>query len=123
LFHLISIATGEPSGPVRVEAARLAAAWCDFLEAHARKVYADELTSGYAAARALAQRLGAVPDGTPVRDIYRNGWAELTTAERVEAALALLESAHWVRIDAVDTGGRPSRIVRLHPELRAGRYA
>ena len=39
LFHLVDVVDGAPSGPVSAEAARLAAAWCDFLEEHARRVY------------------------------------------------------------------------------------
>ena len=39
---------------VSLNAAELAAGWCDFLERHARKVYASELYPGIEAAHALA---------------------------------------------------------------------
>ena len=39
--------------------------WCEFLEAHARKLYAIELHAGASAAHALAAKIeaGAVVDG------------------------------------------------------------
>jgi len=40
LFHLCAVVKGdEGSGPVTHHAAAMAAAWCDFLEAHARRLY------------------------------------------------------------------------------------
>ena len=37
--HLINSVSGQCAGTVTVESARRAAAWCDFLEAHARRIY------------------------------------------------------------------------------------
>jgi hypothetical protein len=138
LFHLVDAAQGAcvgtdstDSGPngsvgggaVSAAAARLAAAWCAFLELHAAKVYDAELRPGVAAAQALAAKMeaGAIEDGAAVRDIYRRQWSGLTTADQVAAGLAVLEAAHWVRVEeggASERGGRPSERVRLHPDLR-----
>lgn len=120
LFHVLAVAAGQMPSPVCLDCAALAADWCAFLEEHARKVYAAELRPEYAAAAALAARLeaGDVPDGTTARDIARNGWRDLGSAERVDAGLRLLEPAGWARVESVETGGRPSRIVRVHPDLR-----
>jgi hypothetical protein len=119
LFYLLDIADGVPTGPVGLPAALLAAAWCDYLEQHARKVYAGELDPGQEAAAALAAKLeaGAVADGQSVRDIYRNHWSGLGTPERVQAALSVLVAANWLRVVTVQTDGRPSEIVRLHPDF------
>jgi hypothetical protein len=107
---------------VSLEAAQLAAAWCDFLEAHARKVYAAELYPGVDSAQALAEKIkaGQVADGLPVREIYRHHWSGLTSAASVSKALEVLSDAGWVRVESVDTGGRPTDVLRLHPELRGG---
>jgi hypothetical protein len=120
LLHLIDVADGAPAGPVPLPAARLAAAWCDFLEEHARKVYAAELHPGLDAAAALAAKIesGAVVDGQTVRELYRNQWSGLATTQQVQAALKVLESAHWLRVTTIATEGRPSEVVRLHPDFR-----
>ena len=102
-------------------ASRTKAEWCDFLEQHARKLYAQELFPGRSSARVLAQKIeaGKVLHGDLVRDIYANHhWAELKTASEVTAALEILESFGWVRIETVSTPGRPSERVLLHPDLR-----
>lgn len=121
-FHLIEIVGGGAAGPVCFEATQLAAAWVEFLERHARKVYSDELDLGAGAAAALADRIekGQIPDHSSTRDLYRHGWTGLTDPERVRAGLTVLVGVGWVRIvDVVDpAGGRPSEVIRLHPELR-----
>ena len=93
LFHLINIVSGNYAGPVSVEAAERAIAWCDFLERHAHKVYASELTPGVSSARALAAKIedGVITNGQAVRDIYRRHWANLKTPAEVAAALDVLE--------------------------------
>ena len=107
---------------VPLEAARLAAAWCEFLEQHARKVYADELYPGVEAAHSLAAKIaqGVVTDGQSVRDVYNHHWSGLATSSQVSGALETLIASGWVRVEAVNTGGRPTELLRLHPDLRAG---
>lgn len=120
LLHLVDMATGRTEGDVSLGAARLAAEWCDFLEAHARKVYATELRPGAEAARAMAARIkaGDVADRCKVRDIYRHHWTALDTAEKVDRAAAALGEAGWVRVERQETGGAPTETLRLHPSLR-----
>lgn len=124
LIDLSGRVTGErpEGGGVSLGAARLAAAWCDFLEAHARKVYAHELAPGEAAARPLADRIGdgSIRDGATVKSIYHAGWSGLCAAETVWAGLLSLEKLGWVRVEEVATGGRPSDVVRLHPDFPGG---
>jgi hypothetical protein len=137
LFHLINVAETfapfatsvdghsgeivvEQIPPVSLKAAQRAAAWVDFLECHARKVYASELTPGVEAARALSAKIkaGEVQDGATVRSIYDRHWSGLSTNKQVVAALDVLCSAGWVQIDRVETGGRPSDVVRIHPSFK-----
>jgi len=127
LFHLVDIAAGAPPAPISLEAAKLAAAWCAFLQDHARKVYSAELQPGVAAAHALGEKIraGAVQDGQSVRDIYRHHWSGLTTPAQVDTALEVLVTAQWVRVETQSGGGRPTEVLRLHPalvmEVRDGR--
>jgi hypothetical protein len=124
LFHLIEAVGGSPSGAlaVPVASAVLAAAWCDFLEAHARKLYRRELVADIEGARLLAAKIeaGDVRDGQPVRDLYRPQWAGLRSPDLVWQAVAALERLGWVRVIEQTTGGRPSYAVRLHPDLKDG---
>jgi len=121
LFHLVAVAhadRGELAGPVSLAATRMAAAWCDFLEDHAEKVYAVERRPGVLAAHALATKIraGAVPDGATARDIYRHHWSGLTTPAQVDAGLTVLEAAGWLRVAPVPAAlGRPTEVLRLHP--------
>lgn len=118
VFHLIDVADGRASGPVSADAADLAASWCDFLELHARKLYALELNREAASAHALAERIqqGEVQDGVNVGDLYRHKWPGLKTADEVSAALGALEGCHWLKVDEIpNTGARPTRQILLSP--------
>ena len=125
LFHLVALADGCTPGGVSFEAAQLAAVWCDYLEQHAKKVYAAELYPGIEAAHLLATKIQtkAISDRSPVRDIYRHHWAGLTTPGQVSDGIDILVAAGWVQIEIVNTGGRPVEFLRLHPELRGGEGA
>ena len=121
VFHLVDVVSGKATGKVGLEAAMLAADWCGYLEAHARKIYAPELNPDVAAAHRLADKIrsGAITDGMTIRDIYRPQWSGLTNADTVSAGLELLTRHNWMRVvEQQDTGGRPSDIIEIHPSLR-----
>lgn len=124
LFHLVAVADGSrQAGPVALESTKFAAAWCDLLEGHARKVYAPELRSGVVAAHLLAEKIraGAIPDRTSVRDVYRREWSGLRTSAAVYAGLDLLAAHGWVRLETEPTGGADRTLIRLNPKLGGGR--
>jgi hypothetical protein len=124
LFHLIETVGGPASNPAGVptSAASLAAAWCDYLEAHARKVYRRELAGDTEGARLLAAKIeaGDVRDGQAVRELYRPQWAGLKNPDDVWQAVGTLEHLGWLRVAEVMTGGRTKYTVHLHPELKGG---
>jgi hypothetical protein len=120
IFHLVDVTNGgESKNGVSLEAAQLAAAWCEFLEAHARRVYAPELQTSVNAAHALAEHIKVddIESGCSVRDIYRRQWSGLTTVDVVQAGLDELAKASWVRVETQQAGGRPKEVVVLHPDL------
>jgi len=43
VFHLIAVVAGDDPAPVSLKAAKLAATWCEFLEKHAKKIYAPRI--------------------------------------------------------------------------------
>src|SRR5262249_25946346 len=67
---------------------RQAAAWCEYLEAHARRVYSCVVTPQMRSAQELAERIrnrkvGA--DGVfSCREVYMNGWSGLGTPDSVK---------------------------------------
>jgi putative DNA primase/helicase len=118
-FHLVE----EPSGgPVSLRAAQMSAAWCDLLEAHARRIYHACTAADIVAARALLARLkaGALPTPFVARDVYRKQWAGIGTPPETEAALDVLEEHGWVRrleMPVGPGGGHPRVEFHPHPVL------
>lgn len=105
ILHLVECAASGRRGPVTMESALRAAAWCDFLEAHARRCYGLLLDEGFRSAKALADKVrhGCLTDGFTARDVRRNQWSSLKKGEAVEAALEWLEDEGWLRSE--QTGG------------------
>jgi hypothetical protein len=123
VFHLVDVADGRPAGPVSLQSAQMAAAWCEFLEAHARKVYAEELAGTVGTAHLLAAKIeeAAIRDGMTLRSIAEKDWSGLRRTGRIYAGAEELSRLGWLRIEESapgDRGGRPSTFIRLHPDLR-----
>lgn len=111
----------EDAECVRGSDVDLAIRWCDFLDAHARKVYDHECGGLKPGAERLAQAISAgdVSDGCSLRDIYRHGWSGLKRARDVNDAADTLSGYGWCRLEERlgEEGGRPSVVIRLHPDL------
>lgn len=107
ILHLTDCAASGQRGPVAAAAALRAAAWCDYLEAHARRCYGLLTDDGLRAAQALADKVrqGKLIDGFTARDVRRNQWRNLTSDEAVQAALDWLEDEGWLRADEVGGTG------------------
>jgi hypothetical protein len=110
--------TGE-KGAVGLRPALQAAAWCEYLESHATRLYSSAENPAMEGARALLDRIrkGDVSDGDSTRSVYRRHWAKLSTPEEVNSACSVLEEFGWLRIEAVKTSGRSTTRLRLHPTL------
>lgn len=121
LFHLVDVAHDRilQRHEVSLQAAQLAAAWCDFLELHARRVYGAVLHGNVHSAHALLDHIkrGDVHDGDSPRKVSRHHWSLLHTADMVAAALDVLEQHGVVRVETVKTEGRPTEVIRINPEL------
>ena len=107
---------------VRKTSALRAAAWCEYLESHATRVYSPTFDVATVAAKTLLDRIeaGDVDHGATVRDIYNHQWSGLATREEANAAIEVLEEHGWARRATVKPkgGGRPSEVIHVHPELR-----
>lgn len=98
LLHLIQCAATGERGPVTAQAALRAAAWCEYLEAHARRCYGLLVDDGLRSAQALVAKLeaGKLPDHFTARDVRRNRWRYLASDDAVLAALDWLEDDGWL---------------------------
>lgn len=121
LFHLVERADGKvAANGITRESAAQAAAWCDFLEAHALKIYAGAIHPDVESAHALGKRIesGEVRDGDTIKVIYRHGWSLLSSRSDVVGAIGVLEDCHWLRVQKLGDQGRPSEVIRLHPDFK-----
>jgi Protein of unknown function (DUF3987) len=121
ILHLIDGVNRGVGGAVSGVAAERAAAWCRYLEAHARRLYATVTDRVRVAAALLASRMarGRLASPFTARDIYRNDWTGLTEARVVGEALECLRDLGWIGPETVMArdGGRPT--VRFHINPRA----
>lgn len=119
LFELADGGTDQ----VSLQHAQQAAAMCEYLEAHANRVYSMIISPQRQAAAELGRHLNSgwkSEEGVfTVRNVYRNGWAGLDTPERVRAALDMLSDAGWIRREETgDRTGRPSEVYLINPRVR-----
>jgi putative DNA primase/helicase len=127
IFHLVDCAADGVRGPVSKDAALRAAAWCEYLEAHARRCYGLLKDDGLRAAQALAAKLerSALDDGFTLRDVRRNQWRNLTADDAIQAALDWLGDEDWLRSESTGgTGpgsGRRTVRHRINPAINAKR--
>jgi putative DNA primase/helicase len=105
LFHLIDTPN---AGAVGAQHAARAIAWCEYLESHARRLYAQRLNPAMAAAIRLSKRLKDLPEVFTARDVYRKGWQGLDSDAVGLALPVLVEFGHLIRREGEKTpdGGR-----------------
>jgi hypothetical protein len=120
IFHLVEVVQTGNIGPVSLDAARLAAMWCEYLKQHARRIYAAELYPDLTAAHLLASkiRVGAISDEMHVREIYRPQWAGLTKADVVWAGLERLKDHNFIRVAQKQTAGRTADVIEINPATK-----
>ena len=106
VLHLADGGCKEISG----EAMARALGWCDYLEGHARRIYAPATDNGLTSAHALLHKRKALGEEFTARDVYRKGWSGLADPDAVAEGLGVLcEYGHLIEMQ-VETGGRPSTI-------------
>ncbi|MDG4549979.1 MAG: DUF3987 domain-containing protein [Candidatus Contendobacter sp.] len=121
LALLIHVADAPDGGPVSHAALLKACAWTEYLESHARRIYAAHRTTATTAAIALAKRLRerALPDPFGLREVYLKGWSRLDSPEKAKAAAEVLVDHHWLRARTEPPGpmgGRPKTQYTLNPK-------
>jgi len=124
ILHLVDCSAKGIRGPVTGTAALRAAAWCEYLESHARRCYGLLMDDGLRAAQALAEKLRQrqLENGFTARDVRRNQWRSLTTDQSVQAALDWLEDEGWLRSYAREHEngrGRPTIRYEINPNIKS----
>ena len=118
IFHVVE---GE-GGNVSASSARKAAAWCAYLESHARRIYSLGRHAEAEAAQVITRKLskGELADGFTVRDIRQKGWALLKDNQAIESTLELLTNAGWIHPQLIDMAsiGRPTTRYNVNPLIR-----
>ena len=108
-------------GPVTGTSALRAAAWCEYLAGHARRIYGLVEAAKVSTARMVSRRLteGKLIDGFTVRDLVRKQWSGVTTTLQAETALSILEeNGHVQSQDCIITMGRPTVRYYVNPQLK-----
>jgi len=132
IFHALDIVSVGGSAyhphPAQVgeEAALLAAGWCEYLSAHARKLWGEGRRRDVLDAREVLRFMERqrVRDGQKLaeaRAVLAEGKAGMT-GPRLLAALSVLEECGAVRVVTPPPGvkgGRPSPLLRIHPQALA----
>ncbi len=108
-------------GPVSATSALRAAAWCEYLAGHARRIYGLVEAAKVTTARMVSRRLaeGKLDDCFTVRDMVRKQWSGITTTMQAETVLALLEeNGHVQSQDGINTLGRPTVRYYVNPQVK-----
>jgi len=116
ILHLMDGVEADAGGPVSRAAGEKAMAWCQYLEAQARRISATVTDSVSVAAALVATKLARhrLPSPFTAREVSRHEGAGLTEPRLVPGALERLDERGWIRSETVrgPDGGRPS--VRFH---------
>ena len=117
IFHLCA---GGGSNPIPLSAARMAAAWCEYLGDHARRVYNLGFGAVSSLARTLARKLqaGELPDGFKARELYRKHWTGMSEPKDAGRVLDYLIDVGYLRQVEIMTAGRSTAVYLINPALK-----
>jgi len=106
--------------------------WAEYLEPHARRIYAAGIKPEAEGAALLLKRIksgglsdkdGVIAETFTTRDVYRKGWQGLGDVDAVRGAADMLVEYDWLRRELVPgsaAGGRPSEQYRINPAALGG---
>lgn len=107
------------AGTVNAEALARALDWSVYLRSHAERLYSAAVMPETGAAKALLAKIRskALGEAFTPREVVRHCWAGLSTTETVRKAAETLSDYDYLRLDSVQTGGRPSERYDINPRL------
>ncbi len=123
IFYIVeTVGKGRVPTTIDAQSAKQAILWCDYLKTHAGRLYASGEDPGMESARALLERIkrGDLPEEFSSRYVYHSKhWAKLSTADQVNSAIKILKEFGWLKIEIIQTPGRSSNKIIVHPSLRS----
>ena len=129
IFHVVDYAACQnnlqTTGKFLVskQSAVMAVKWCEYLSTHARRIYGLLDTMHLTAAKELSRHLknGDLEDGFKARDVYRKGWAHLTSHDQAQSAIDELIDRNWlkeVKSPAKPNGRPEASNYLIHPKIK-----
>jgi putative DNA primase/helicase len=118
ICHLVDGGTGFV-GRAAVERAM---AWAKYLETHARRAYGSVTTFSTGTAMAIVAKIrsGDLKSEFRSHEVWRPRWSKLSDRDAVVAALKMLVDYDWLRVQKLDTGGRPALSYVVNPKILKG---
>jgi hypothetical protein len=127
LFYLCEFAEfgTVATATINRDSTALAVRWAEYLESHARRVYALPESDETTAAEVLLAKLqsGKLSSPFTARQVERKKWSGLTLGETVKAAIRSLELHGWIVEEVEKTGGRDLVRYRAHETITAQPHA
>jgi len=106
VLHLADGGTGN----IAADTLATALDWCDYLEAHARRIYAPAMDNGLSAAHLILKKRAELGEAFTLRDMQRRCWAGLSDRDTITEGLELLMEHRHLAESVEQTGGRPSKV-------------
>ena len=93
-----------------------AIAYGEYLESHARRIYASATRPDIDSAKTILNKLdsGKLDSPFKARDIYIKGWTGLDTSHKAQSAIDLLIEYSHLSVEEIITGGRPTAFYHLN---------
>jgi hypothetical protein len=121
IFHLIDLADGKQEASISEKNAQMACAWCEYLESHARRIYALVTDIDLRAAASLSEKIlkGKLKDRFTVRDVYRQKGL-LKSPKIAKSACEELVDAGWIReiVKPKKKGHKEQIIYLINPKIK-----
>lgn len=108
LALVLHLADGN-TGPINADTLATALDWCEYLEGHARRIYAPAIDNGLTAAHLILKKRGDLGERFTARDLQRHGWAGLSDRDTIEEGLVLLVECRHLLATVSDPGPQGGR--------------
>ncbi len=120
IFHLLDCVSNRQSDEVNLKNAQLAAAWCGYLQAHAKRIYQIATLSEFDVAREILKKIKSKELGAEftARDIYRKHWSKLSKPKDVQNGLEVLTEYGYLSPVISNNFGSPKIVYLVHEVLK-----
>jgi hypothetical protein len=118
IIHLVDTCDAEVS-PVSEMAIIKACGWCDYLESHARRIYADATNNPLKTAKLILNKIksGKLSNGFNQREINRKGWSGLADITEIKEGIETLIDCSYLLECVIETSGRPAVTYWVNPKI------